>query len=56
MEKHFQTHKWTNAKLLVYVHEGIGHIDGIKDLFNKVFVYLQYPYLYHGLEYCHNMV
>jgi hypothetical protein len=23
VERHFQTHKWTNAKLLVYVHEGI---------------------------------
>jgi hypothetical protein len=23
MERHFQTHKWTNAKLLVYVHEDI---------------------------------
>jgi len=23
MERHFETHKWINAKLLVYVHEGI---------------------------------
>jgi hypothetical protein len=23
MERNFQTHKWTNAKLLLYVHEGI---------------------------------
>jgi hypothetical protein len=34
MERHFQTHIWTNANSLVYVDEGIviliGHIDGIK--------------------------
>jgi hypothetical protein len=23
MERYFQIHKWTNAKSLVYVHEGI---------------------------------
>jgi hypothetical protein len=23
VERHFQTHKWTNAKSWVYVHEGI---------------------------------
>ncbi len=38
MERHFQTHKWTNAKSLVYVHESIAnidHIDGIRSLQQK---------------------
>ncbi len=38
MERHFQIHKWTNAKLLVCVHDGIAILATLryKAYFNKI--------------------